>query len=300
MEIPRPSAREHKPTRAHESSETDQPIVSVITPNRGRIKLLERALQSVVAQSLGAWEAIVVDDSPSNLKPSLRKVAGLDPRIRLIDGDGSGDASARRTGTLAARGRLLAFLDSDDEWLREKLETHVEVWSGCGLGLSFDGYETRSRTSCEVVEPPGSLRQSGRPITPPALLRALLLDPFMHMSTCVTSKDALQSIGGYPLRNPSDLILAMRLAERFPAVYVGRVLTVKHEDSEDRLGESRGRLFKEWINVSFEQFSMILRSMPRTSLSSEIPRWVTSKGRQIVHSTIIGGRGTVGGYHENS
>lgn len=98
-----------------------RPLVSVIIPVFNRAERLAHAVESVQAQSLTDWELIIVDDG--SREPLDTIVSQFDdPRIVLLRHDvNRGVSAARNTGLDAARGKLAAFLDSDDEWLPEKL-----------------------------------------------------------------------------------------------------------------------------------------------------------------------------------
>lgn len=98
--------------------------VSVIIPTYNRAQVLPRAVASVLAQSHSDLEVIVVDDGSSDETPGV--LAALeDPRVRCFRQTNQGVAAARNTGLQHARGDLISFLDSDDEWLPDKLEAEV-------------------------------------------------------------------------------------------------------------------------------------------------------------------------------
>lgn len=101
------------------------PQVSVIIPVFERAEKLENAINSVLKQSYKNFELIVVDDGSG---PCVRAVLSSfqDARIKLIrHGKRLGAAAARNSGIKASTASLIAFLDSDDEWLPQKLETQV-------------------------------------------------------------------------------------------------------------------------------------------------------------------------------
>jgi len=101
------------------------PRVSVVIPTHNRAAMLERALQSVLAQTYPDFEVIVVDDG------SAEPVAGMverlcDPRLRVLRLEPNrGVARARNAGIAEARGDWIAFLDDDDEWLPAKLSLQM-------------------------------------------------------------------------------------------------------------------------------------------------------------------------------
>jgi glycosyltransferase involved in cell wall biosynthesis len=104
------------------------PDISVILPTYNRTGTLVAAMASVLAQSYGNLELIVVDDASSDDVASV--VNGFaDARVRYIRRERNGGAgAARNTGLAAARGRLIAFQDSDDLWLPGKLERQVALF----------------------------------------------------------------------------------------------------------------------------------------------------------------------------
>ena len=93
--------------------------VSVVIPTFNRADIVTKAIDSALAQTRPPDEVIVVDDGSSDDTRDRLKQYG--DRIRYIHQDNAGVSIARNTGVLAARGEWIAFLDSDDEWVAEKL-----------------------------------------------------------------------------------------------------------------------------------------------------------------------------------
>lgn len=104
---------------------SQEPLVSVIVPTYNRAAIVPRALQSIINQTYQNLEVIVVDDASSDNTQEV--ITGFhDPRIRYLRHDRNrGGSVARNTGIHAAHGEYLAFLDSDDEWLSEKLAIQI-------------------------------------------------------------------------------------------------------------------------------------------------------------------------------
>ena len=95
----------------------ENPKVSVIVPTHNRADLLPRAIDSVLAQTYGSYEILIVDDCSSDDTQDV--IAGFsDPRIRSFRHDRNrGQSAAVNTGIAHARGGYVGFLDDDDEWL---------------------------------------------------------------------------------------------------------------------------------------------------------------------------------------
>jgi GT2 family glycosyltransferase len=95
------------------------PLISIVMPTYNRADTIQRAIASIRAQSWSDWELIVVDDGSTD--DTALRLAGLDPRIRLLRQENQGVTAARNTGLAVVKGELIAFLDSDDEWLPHHL-----------------------------------------------------------------------------------------------------------------------------------------------------------------------------------
>ncbi|MBI4219431.1 MAG: glycosyltransferase [Chloroflexi bacterium] len=105
------------------------PLVSVIIPTFNRANLVERAVRSVLAQTVQDFEILVVDDaSKDDTERVVRAIR--DPRVTYTRHDRNrGPGAARNTGIAKARGEFLAFLDSDDEWLPSKLQRQLDAFA---------------------------------------------------------------------------------------------------------------------------------------------------------------------------
>lgn len=111
------------------------PVVSVIIPTHNRSQLLESAIRSVLAQTYGWLEIVVVDDgSDDETRGVVQRFE--DSRIRYIRHDSPrGGAAARNSGIKAATGEYIAFLDDDDEWEPNKTESQLGVLASCDVVL---------------------------------------------------------------------------------------------------------------------------------------------------------------------
>jgi glycosyltransferase involved in cell wall biosynthesis len=121
----------HKnPLLDRDSAETQSSVVvSVVIPVFNRPVVLRRALESVAAQDIGNLEAVVVDDGSVDASAVIKATDGIKGlSVRVVRHEANlGGAAARNTGVRNAKGRYIAFLDSDDEWLPGKLAEQLEV-----------------------------------------------------------------------------------------------------------------------------------------------------------------------------
>lgn len=119
-----------------------QDLVSIITPAYKAAAYIGHTIESVLAQTHGNWEMLIAEDcSPDDTRAVVAQWAARDPRVRLIPMPKNGGPAAARNGALAqARGRWIAFLDSDDLWLPRKLERSLAHARATGAALVFTGF----------------------------------------------------------------------------------------------------------------------------------------------------------------
>jgi teichuronic acid biosynthesis glycosyltransferase TuaG len=122
-------------------------LVSVVMPAYNSERCIAEAIASVRAQTYPKWEMIVIDDGSRD--NTIAIVVGLqrqDNRIRILRlGTNGGVANARNVGIGAARGQYLAFLDSDDRWLPQKLHIQTEFMQRTGAAFTFSRYRRIGR-----------------------------------------------------------------------------------------------------------------------------------------------------------
>ncbi|WP_339147875.1 MULTISPECIES: glycosyltransferase family 2 protein [unclassified Sutcliffiella] len=118
------------------------PLVSVITPSYNAERFIAETIESVKKQTFTDWEMIIVDDcSSDNTREILQDYAANDPRIKPIFlKENSGAAVARNTALNEAKGDYVAFLDSDDFWLPEKLEKQLAFMQQHNHAFSYTAY----------------------------------------------------------------------------------------------------------------------------------------------------------------
>ena len=118
--------------------------VSVIMPVYNAERYLDSAIRSVLAQTYKDWELIVIDDCSTDSSIAIvRNYAEHDNRIHLFQTDrpSGSPVEPRNIGVGAAKGRYIAFLDSDDIWLPNKLEEQLPLFEDDNVGIVFSNYE---------------------------------------------------------------------------------------------------------------------------------------------------------------
>jgi glycosyltransferase involved in cell wall biosynthesis len=124
-------------------------LVSIITPNYNSARFISQTIESVLAQTYKNWEMVVVDDcSVDNSVEIISFYQKKDRRIKLYKTrkcSGS-PMKPRNIGIENASGQYIAFLDSDDVWLPNKLENQTKLFNNIGVGIVYSNYEKISES----------------------------------------------------------------------------------------------------------------------------------------------------------
>ena len=137
-------------------------LVSIITPAYNVAAYIAETIESVLAQTYTNWEMLIVNDcSKDNTAEIVQSYAAKDKRIKLINlKQNSGAAVARNTAIQNAKGRYIAFLDSDDLWKKEKLQKQIEFMQQNDYAFTYSSYEHFKETKENIqnqVQIPKSL-----------------------------------------------------------------------------------------------------------------------------------------------
>lgn len=129
-------------------------LVSIVVPAYRAAPHIGRTIESVLAQTHGEWEMLVADDcSPDDTREIVAQWAAREPRIRLIALErNGGPAMARNAALQRASGRWIAFLDSDDMWLPQKLQRSLAHARSQRAALVYTGFRRISHDESRVGE----------------------------------------------------------------------------------------------------------------------------------------------------
>lgn len=194
-----------------------RPLVSVVVPTYNRADCVAEAVSSVLRQTYPALEVIVVDDGSTDRTAEV--IGGIDdPRLRYIRlEENRGANHARNVGIQNAAGAYVAFQDSDDVWLPEKLEKQMKL-----MLLEEDGslggvycVMTRYRNGNRLFSAP-KLEDIGENAI--GFLRDFMLGcMFVSTQTLVLKKSVLEEVGGFaePIRRLQDWELLLRVSGKY-------------------------------------------------------------------------------------
>lgn len=219
------------------------PAISIVLPVRDGAATIERALVSLVAQTLSAWELIVVDDGSTDATPArLAEWARREPRLRVLRQSAEGIVAALEAGLAAAQGKVIARMDADDVAHPARLERQLALLeSDPRLGLvsclvGFGGDRDRQAGYARYVD------WINRLVTPEEIaVNRFVESPMAHPSV-MFRRELLSRVGGYRSGEfPEDYELWLRwLGAGVRMAKVPEELLVWH-DSPGRLSRSDPR-----------------------------------------------------------
>jgi len=240
-------------------------LISVIIPTYNRAHSVTESINSVLSQTYVNYEIIVVDDGSTDqtketLRPYLHK-------IKYIYQDNKGVSAARNTGIKSAKGDWIAFLDSDDRWLPEKLHRQKEIInnSKIELGCVICNMEFRPhsgeisnsfQSACFTPRPPQGICRN---------MESILLTRFvMFNQGVIIKKNILDRTGGFDeqLKILEDYDLALKLSFICDFGYEATPLVIYQRDTKDSLSSNVDTLveIKQIINI-LENLTIFLEEM---------------------------------------
>ena len=208
------------------------PLVSVVIPVHNRAGLVTRAVYSVLGQSFRDFELIVVDDGSDD--DTAEVLGNFDDKITVLCQSNRGVSAARNLGIRHAKGELVAFLDSDDEWLPQKLERQLAYFDPVDPCFVCHTDEIWIRNGHEVPQKKQHRKQGGRFFE--RALRLCLISP----SSVIISRELLDSVGWFDeaLQAAEDYDLWLRVTAFHNVHFVPEPLVVKHGGHEGQLSHT--------------------------------------------------------------
>lgn len=215
--------------RALPATAPGEPLVTVVMPTWNRQAVVGTAVASVQAQTLAGWELVVADDG--SVDDTVRVVEGIahfDDRVRLLRLGRSGVGPARNAAVAAARGRYVAFLDSDNTWEPDFLELMVKGMETLGSHAAF--------ASVEMVAPDRHDYRVGS-----GRREHLLVANHVDLNALVARTDVVRQVGAFSedLRRTVDYDLALKLSALRDLDFLPFVGVVYTDDGEEGAGADR-------------------------------------------------------------
>ena len=200
--------------------------VSVIIPTYNRAHLMGRAIQSVLNQTYQDFEIIVVDDaSTDNTEEAVRSLK--DERIRYIRHEkNKGAGAARNTGIRAANGEYIAFQDSDDEWLPEKLEKQMKVFENAPpeVGVVYTGFWRIEKNKKNYIPSSWVTQKNGN------IHKELLKGNFIGTPATLIKRECFKKVGLFDeyFSALEDWELWIRISKYYHFKFINELLVVSY------------------------------------------------------------------------
>jgi len=242
------------------------PLISVIIPVFNSEKTIRETIESVLKQSFTDFELIVVNDGSQDT--TLEIIIQIkDPRLKVFSYSNAGVSATRNRGISQATGKYISFLDSDDLWTSDKLESQLKALQAnpqAGVAYSWTNY----------IDESGKFLYSGNKVVLNGnVYEQLLLQNFIESgSNVLIRREALNQVGGFDesLFGPEDWDLLIRLAAKYDFVVVP-IPQILYRMSANSVSSSISRQEKASLKViekAFTQAPEALQHLKRYSISN--------------------------------
>lgn len=230
-------------------------LVSIITPTYNCAKFIARTIDSVKAQTYENWEMIIVDDrSQDNTKEIVEDYMKNDPRIQyhLLDSN-SGAAVARTTAMKLAKGEYMAFLDSDDIWMPNKLECQIKWMEENDYAFSCTAYE-------QIDEDDNLLNRTIKTVKKTDYNR-LLLDCPVGNSTVMYNVEKMGKFEVPNIRKRNDDALWLQMLKKEKYIWGMTDVLMKYRIRQNSISSNKFKVIKyHWILYREIEHLSVLRS----------------------------------------
>lgn len=233
--------------REQQTMETRQPLVSVVMPCLNAQNHVRRAVQSVLGQTLGDLELIVVDNGSTDSTPYILSSIE-DRRLRVLTEPERGVSRARNTGLHAAQGHYLAFLDADDTWEPTFLEKmHAALSVQPDAAIAYCGWQNLSPDGvrCQPFIPP---EYEG-----PDKLERLLVNNRWPIHAVLARRADVLSVGGFDSRLfiAEDYLLWLEMSLRGRLLRVPEVLAYYHHHDGTQATDDKAMVIVQLLTAKF-------------------------------------------------
>lgn len=216
-------------------------LVSIVMPTYNRGNVIHKAINSVINQSYSNWELIIIDDgSTDNTKEVVRYYLEKDLRIKFVSNSLNKGANAcRNQGATLANGKYLAFIDSDNQWYKDKLIKQLEIIEDSSLNIDF------VYSKEEVIDEKFVTIVPRRAYSMEELRKVLPLKNVVDTSTVLMKKAIFFSVGGFDENMPRfqdwELFFRIVVVYGYNGICVNEVLN-KNILQSDSISKSNKKL----------------------------------------------------------
>lgn len=202
--------------------------ICVIIPTFNRFELLKKAVKSVIEQTYKAKQIIIIDDGSSD---NTKRICEIFPQVEYFYKKNGGVSSARNEGIKKAKCEYIAFLDSDDEFMPQKLSLHVKAHlQNENLQISYTN-EIWMKNNCIQKQPKKFKKYSGY-IFDKCLDYCIIAPSSVFMRAKIFDEVGLFDES---LQVCEDYDMWLRILHKYDILLLEQELTIKHSRSDDQL-----------------------------------------------------------------
>ncbi|MDI6849231.1 MAG: glycosyltransferase family A protein [Candidatus Saccharicenans sp.] len=249
-------------------------MVSAIIVTHNRAHFLAEAVDSVLAQTYfqknpDDWELIVVDDGSTDRTPDLMTAYGERfPRVRYVRLENGGVSRARNRGLRLAAGEFIAFLDSDDLWLKDKVQVQLSYLKAFPEARFCLTEEIWVRNGRRVNQKSRHQKYSGW------VLDRVLPLCLLSLSSAMFRRRLFEEVGQFDESLPvcEDYDLGLRIALRFPYHFLPAPLIVKRGGHPDQLSKKYWGMDRWRIQALEKALGLAVAETDKSLIKAEIVR----------------------------
>ncbi|WP_394121471.1 glycosyltransferase family 2 protein [Planococcus donghaensis] len=253
--------------------------VSVIIPTYNRSELLKKAVESLKNQSHQNFEIIIIDDFSTDDTASVVEEMEDDRIIYLKHDINKGGSEARNTGIKRATGNFIGFLDSDDQWLPQKLEKQLGQFEGQpDVGVVYTGVQVVNENN----QPTRKIIPEYRGDILPKLFESNCIDT---TSSVLVRKEVLDQVQGFDAGLPScqDWDLYIRLAQVTKFDFVKDNMVLFYHHSGERITTNKKSVLNGHLSI-FEKYKALAVKQQKSTFH----RFVLTIWKVVFRTGIIG------------
>ena len=227
--------------------------VSIIIPMYNGTKTLPETLESIFAQTYSNWEVIIVDDCSKDNSLSLaEEYAQKDSRIRVFQMSANGGpGAATKYGFEKATGGLVAFIDTDDLWVPDKLERQIKFMVENDYAFTATDYVQMDENSIDT----GRIIKCKQTATYKDVLKTCPIGS----STVIITSELLSKVDIPTIRKNNDYSLWLRLLKIYPCVYGINEVMMRYRVWSESISYNKFKKVKYFWQVyrEYEGFSVV-------------------------------------------
>lgn len=230
-------------------------LVSIITPTYNCGPFIAETIASAQAQTYTNWEMIIVDDcSTDNTREIVEEIAEQDARVKYYClEENSGAAVARTRAMEIAEGEYMAFLDSDDLWMPEKLETQIAFMRDNGYAFSCTAYEQIDEDSNPLGRVIKTVRKTD--------YNRLLLDCPVGNSSVMYSVELMGKFEVPNIRKRNDDALWLQMLKKEKYIYGMPTVLMRYRIRKNSISSNKLKVVKyHWILYREIEHLSVIRS----------------------------------------